>query len=261
MAKFIVIGERIHCISPAIKEAMAKRDPGPILKRAEEQLNAGATYIDVNIGPAENDGEELMKWAVTEIQSKFDNVPLALDTANKAAIEAGISVYNRSKGKPIVNSADAGDRLSYIDLAAANDAIVIALCSAGSVPADVDERMAFCQQMLEHGMTLGMEAEDLWFDPLFLVAKGMQEQAQHIMNATRMMNEMGLITTGGLSNISNGMPKQIRPIVDSFMLAMCMANGLSSIIANPCDQKLMETVKTCDMLLNNTMYADSYLDL
>ena len=81
------------------------------------------------------------------------------------------------------------------------------------------------------------------------------------MNATRMMNEMGLITTGGLSNISNGMPKEIRPIVDSFMLAMCMANGLSSIIANPCDRKLMETVKTCDMLLNNTMYADSYLEL
>ena len=215
MAKFIVIGERIHCISPVIREAMAKRDPAPILQRAKEQLDAGATYIDVNIGPAENDGEDLMKWAVTTIKNEFDNVPLALDTANKAAIEAGISVYNRAKGKPIVNSADAGDRLSYIDLAAANDAIVIALCSAGSVPADVDERMAFCQQMLEHGMTLGMEAEDLWFDPLFLVAKGMQEQQKSIMEAIRQFSEMGLNTTGGLSNVSNGMPKNIRPIVDS----------------------------------------------
>ena len=45
-----------------------------------------------------------MKWAVQLLQSEFDNVPLALDTSNKAAIEAGISVYNRSKGKPIVNS-------------------------------------------------------------------------------------------------------------------------------------------------------------
>lgn len=261
MAKFIVIGERIHCISLAIKEAMAKRDPGPILKRAEEQLNAGATYIDVNIGPAENDGEELMKWAVTEIQSKFDNVPLALDTANKAAIEAGISVYNRSKGKPIVNSADAGDRLSYIDLAAANDAIVIALCSAGSVPADVDERMAFCQQMLEHGMTLGMEAEDLWFDPLFLVAKGMQDQQKAIMESIRQFSEMGLNSTGGLSNVSNGMPKNMRPIMDSTMVAMCMAMGLTSAIVNPCDARLMEAVKSADILLDNTLYADSYLEL
>ncbi|MGN0802491.1 MAG: dihydropteroate synthase, partial [Candidatus Faecivicinus sp.] len=133
MAKFITIGERIHCISPVIRKAMAERDPEPILKRAKEQLDAGATYLDVNIGPAENDGEDLMKWAVKLLQENFDNVPLALDTANMKAIEAGISVYNRSKGKPIVNSADAGDRIGYIDLAAANDAIVIALCSANGI--------------------------------------------------------------------------------------------------------------------------------
>ena len=83
MAKFVTIGERIHCISPSIRKAIAERDPEPILKRAKEQLDAGATYLDVNIGPAENDGEDLMKWAVQLIQSNFDNVPLALDTANK----------------------------------------------------------------------------------------------------------------------------------------------------------------------------------
>ena len=56
MAKFITIGERIHCIAPSIRKAMAERDPAPILQRAKEQLEAGATYLDVNIGPAENDG-------------------------------------------------------------------------------------------------------------------------------------------------------------------------------------------------------------
>ena len=96
-----------------------------------------------------------------------------MDTTNKKAIEAGISVYNRAKGKPIVNSADAGDRITNIDLAAANDAICIALCSSGMVAADNDERMMHCQNMLERGMSLGMEAEDLWFDPLFLVAMAM----------------------------------------------------------------------------------------
>ena len=111
MAKFVTVGERIHCISPVIREAMATKNPAPILQRAKEQIDAGATYLDVNIGPAESTGVELMKWAVTTIQSSFDNVPLCLDTSNKAAIEAGISVYNRSKGKPIVNSADAGDRI------------------------------------------------------------------------------------------------------------------------------------------------------
>ena len=261
MAKFVTIGERIHCISPVIRDAMANRDPEPILKRAKEQLDAGATYLDVNIGPAENDGEELMQWAVKLLQENFDNVPLALDTANKKAIEAGIQVYNRAKGKPIVNSADAGGRIENIDLAAANDAIVIALCSAEGVPGDNDERMMHCQNMLERGMMLGMDPSDLWFDPLFLVVKGMQDKHMQVLEAIKMFSDMGLNSTGGLSNNSNGMPKHIRPIMDSAMVAMCMMQGLTSAIVNPCDLRLMETIKSCDVLKNNTLYADSYLEI
>ena len=261
MAKFVVIGERIHCISPVIKKAMEEMDPEPIIKRAMEQINAGATYIDVNIGPAEKNGPELMKWAVRTIQEACDNVPLALDTANRAAIEAGISVYNRSKGKPIVNSADAGDRIENVDLAAANDAIVIALCSKAGVPADNDERMAYCQELLERGMEHGMEAEDMWFDPLFLVIKGMQDKQLDVLDFIGQLSDMGFNSTGGLSNVSNGTPKNIRPILDSTMVAMAMCKGLTSAIANPCDTRLMETIKSADIIKNSFLYADSFLDI
>ena len=261
MAKFVVIGERLSTTAPAINRAFTSRDPEPILKRAKEQLDAGATYLDVNIGPAENDGPELMKWAVELLQGNFDNVPLALDTANKAAIEAGISVYNRSKGKPIVNSADAAGRIEYIDLAAANDAIVIALCNGEGIAKDNDERMAYCQTMLERGMEHGMEPTDMWFDPLFLVIKGMQDKQEQILECIKMISDMELKSTGGLSNNSNGMPKHIRPIMDSAMVAMAMQCGLTSAIVNPCDLRLMETIKSCDIIKNNTLYADSYLEL
>ena len=261
MGKFVVIGERIHCISPVIREAMNTMNPEPILKRAEEQLKAGATYLDLNIGPAESNGEELMKWAVTTLQGAFDNVPLALDTANMKAIEAGISVYNRAKGKPIVNSADAGDRIGYLDLAAANDAICVALCSKAGVPADNDERMGYLQEMLERGLGLGMEPEDMWFDPLFLVIKGMQDKQMDVLEFIRQIAEKGLNSTGGLSNNSNGMPKHIRPIMDSAMVAMAMMCGLTSAIVNPCDLRLMETIKSCDVIKNETLYADSYLEI
>ncbi|MDR1253201.1 MAG: dihydropteroate synthase [Treponema sp.] len=261
MGKFITIGERIHCISPVIRAAMEARDPAPILKRAKEQLEAGAVYLDLNIGPAEKDGPDLMKWAVKLLQEHFDNVPLCLDTANKQAIEAGISVYNRAKGKPIVNSADAGDRISNIDLAAANQAVCIALCAKQGVPADNDERMGYCQEMLEHGMELGMEAEDLWFDPLFLVIKGMQDKQTQVLAFIRQLTDMGFNSTGGLSNVSNMMPRHIRPIMDSVMIAMAINNGLTSAIVNPCDQRLMETVKSADIIMNNSLYADSYLEI
>ena len=258
--KFVTIGERIHCISPVIREAMNTMNPEPILKRAAEQIKAGATYLDVNIGPAESNGPELMTWAVKLLQENFNNVPLALDTANKRAIEAGIKVYNRTNGKPIVNSADAGSRISYIDLAAANDAICIALCSADGIAKDNEERMMHCHHMLERGLCLGMEATDLWFDPLFLVVKGMQDKQMDVLNAIKLFSDEGLKSTGGLSNNSNGAPKNVRPIMDSALVAMAMMQGLTSAIVNPNDLRLMETIKSCDIFKNNELYSDSYLD-
>ena len=259
--KFVTIGERIHCISPVIREAMATFNPDPILERAAQQIKAGATYLDVNIGPAESNGPELMTWAVKLLQENFNNVPLALDTANKKAIEAGIRVYNRTNGKPIVNSADAGSRISNIDLAAANDAIVIALCSADGIAKDNDERMHHCHTMLDRGMALGMEAEDLWFDPLFLVVKGMQDKQMDVLNAIKLFSDEGLKSTGGLSNNSNGAPKTLRPIMDSALVAMAMMRGLTSAIVNPNDLRLMETIKSCDIFKNNELYSDSYLEI
>ncbi|HBG4839130.1 TPA: dihydropteroate synthase [Clostridioides difficile] len=261
MEKFMIIGERIHCISPSIRKALAERDPAPILKRAKEQLEAGAHYIDFNIGPAERDGEEIMTWGIKLLQSEFNNVPIALDTANKKAIEAGLKVYDRTNAKPIINSADAGSRFDLIDIAAEYEAMVIGLCAKEGIPRDNDERMAYCQEILEKGLMLGMEPTDILFDPLCLVIKGMQEKQVEVLEAIKMMNEMGLLTTGGLSNVSNGCPKHVRPVLDSAFLAMAMANGFSSAIMNPCDPELMKTVKSCDIINGASLYADSFLEL
>ena len=258
---FVTIGERIHCIAPSIRKAMDERDPAPILERAAAQIKAGATYLDVNIGPAEKDGPERMMWAVKLLQENFNNVPLALDTANMKAIEAGIKVYNRANGKPIVNSADAGSRIGYIDLAAANDAICIALCSADGIAKDNAEREMHCDNMLERGLSLGMTSDDLWFDPLFLVVKGMQDKQMEVLEAIKMFSDKGLKSTGGLSNNSNGAPKHVRPIMDATLVAMCMMQGLTSAIVNPNDLRLMETIKSCDIFKNHVLYSDSYLDL
>lgn len=101
-------------------------------------------------------------------------------------------------------------------MAAANDAIVFALCSKEGVPGDNSEREQYCQEMLEHGLTLGMDPSDMWFDPLFVVIKGMQDKQKDVLNFIRYLSDQGLNSTGGLSNVSNGMPKHIRPIVNSF---------------------------------------------
>ncbi len=77
----------------------------------------------------------------------------------------------------------------------------------------------------------------------------------------RQLRDMGLKSTGGLSNVSNMMPKNIRPIMDSTMVAMAINNGLTSAIVNPCDKRLMETIKSADIIMNQSLYADSYLEI
>ena len=103
-------------------------------------------------------------------------------------------------------------------------------------------------------------ATDLWFDPLFLVVKGMQDKQMDVLNAIKLFADEGLKSTGGLSNNSNGAPKNVRPIMDSALVAMAMMQGLTSAIVNPNDLRLMETIKSCDIFKNNELYSDSYLD-
>jgi 5-methyltetrahydrofolate corrinoid/iron sulfur protein methyltransferase len=264
--KFIMIGENIHCIAPKVKDAMDRRDESPtseILVRAKKQLDAGATYLDLNIGPKRKGSEGLMAWGVQLLQSHFDNVPIALDTADIDEIESGIKVYNRAKGKPIVNSADAGDRIKYVDVAGANDAIVLALCSAQGVPSGTEEREAFCMQLLERGMAAGMEnpAEDMWFDPLFVVIKGMQDQQKVVLEFIKWLSGQGFKSTGGLSNVSNMMPKEVRPQVNSIMVAMCIGMGLTSAIVNPCEKILNNAIKTADIIMDHNLFNDSFLEM
>ena len=118
-----------------------------------------------------------------------------------------------------------------------------------------------CHHMLERGLSLGMDASDLWFDPLFLVVKGMQDKQMEVLEAIKLFSNEGLKSTGGLSNNSNGAPKTVRPIMDSALVAMCMMQGLTSAIVNPNDLRLMETIKTADIIKDHVLYSDSYLEI
>ncbi len=101
MDKFYRIGENLNVVTKVYGQAMKERNPKPLQELALKEAEAGVDFIDVNIGPARKGGEELMEWIVKTIQEVVPNVPLALDTSNIAAMEAGLKVH---KGKAIINS-------------------------------------------------------------------------------------------------------------------------------------------------------------
>jgi 5-methyltetrahydrofolate corrinoid/iron sulfur protein methyltransferase len=261
----IIIGEKISVIAKKVREAMDSRDPKPIQELADKQWKAGAHFIDVNIGPAEDKGEDLMKWMVESIQ-QIVKAPLCLDTTNASALEAGLTVHNNEWGKPLINStSNDPERYGMLELAAKYNAEIIALTvGKGGLPADAEERCGIAAEIMARAAEFGVPLEDIYLDPLILQVCTTQDQAMHSIKAIQMFQELNdppMKTVVGLSNISNGVPKEMRSLIDRVYLTLLMYEGLTAAIANPLDKDLMDVVKTTDVFMNKTLYAHSYLEM
>lgn len=259
----LIIGEKLSIIAKRVREAMEKRDKGPIQEIAKRQADQGAGMIDANIGPAEDGGEDLMKWMVTTIQEAVQ-LPVCLDTTNIQAVEAGIKAHNNEWGKPLINStSNDPERFPMLELAAKYQVPIIALTvGKGGLPADAEERAEIAAEIMARAMEYGLPVEEIYLDPLVLQIATTQDQALHVIKTIKMFQELNdppMKTVVGLSNISNGCPKHIRPILDKHYLTLLMYEGLSAAIADAAE--VTETAKTIDALLGRTLYAHSYLEM
>jgi 5-methyltetrahydrofolate corrinoid/iron sulfur protein methyltransferase len=263
----LVVGENISVVSKVVGSALKDRNAEPIIKMAKEQKAAGADYIDLNIGPATKKGEELMQWLVKSIQDKVD-VPLALDTKNTSAIEAGLEVH---KGTAMINSVTGDKEKLDILMPMAkkhkSKIVGIALTEKG-VPPDVDSRveivMNIVNSALEHDVPLG----DLYLDPIAMPVAVLQRQVSNCIKALeifKQLKEMMALpdeprTIVGLSNISQSSPPELKSLLNRTYLLILLSRGLDSAIVDPLDKELMNAVKTYDILTNKILYAHSYLD-
>jgi cobalamin-dependent methionine synthase I len=65
----IRIGENINVMSKTLGPAMKERNAEPIQKMAIALAERGVDYVDVNIGPARKQGDEMMEWLVKTIHA------------------------------------------------------------------------------------------------------------------------------------------------------------------------------------------------
>jgi 5-methyltetrahydrofolate corrinoid/iron sulfur protein methyltransferase len=284
----VIIGEKLSIIAKRVREAMMKKDKGPIQEIATAQWKAGAGMIDANIGPAEDGGEELMQWMVTTIQEVVQ-LPVCLDTTNGNAIEAGLKVHNNEWGKPLINStSNDPERFPILELAAKYNCQVIGLTvGKGGLPADAEERTAIASEIMARAMEYGVPLEDIYLDPLVLQIATTQDQAVKVIEAIKMFQEINdppMKTVVGLSNISNGCPKHVRPLLNKYYFIMLKNAGLTAAIADAHEmkealqeknlvddvlagrkiddsQKMIEITKTIDVIMGKTLYAHSYLEM
>ena len=292
----LLIGESLNVISKKIGKAFKERDPKPIQEEALFQKEKGMDYIDINLGPAKKDGHELMPWVFEVVQEVVDDIPLALDTSNIDAIEAALKVC---KLTPIVKSIMCRPERyeKMIPITAESGADFIALLwGPEGLPRDENERAALCVELLYAANEAGIPNEKIWVDGIVTPVNIQQPQAISLMEFQGMLQDIapGARSTCGLSNISNGPPEHLRPILNQTYMVMLQKYGMESVIADPLDDQLIaiargerqdivdmiysimdgeepdmaslskemqDYAKTTNVILGKSLYSDSWLEL
>jgi len=245
----LLIGESLNVISTKIGRAYKERDPKPIQEEALFQKEKGMDFIDINLGPAKKDGHELMPWVVQTVQEVVDDIPLALDTSNVDAIEAALKVCKEVPGKPhIVNSIMCRPERyeKMVPLAAEYNADFIALMwGPEGLPRDENERAALAVELLYFANEAGIPNEKIWVDGIVTPVNIQQPQSISLMEFQGMIQDIapGAKSTCGLSNISNGPPDNLRPILNQTFMVMLQKYGMLSVIADPLDDQLIDIAK------------------
>jgi len=247
----LLIGENIHIISPKVKEAIAARDGAFFVNLARKQKESGANVLDLNIGPQKKAGPEVMDWLVDCVQEGVGDMMLSFDTTNVAAIEVGLKkIKKNGHANAIINSTSAeAERLAVVPpLAAQYGAKLIALTMAKEgIPVNADARVSIAMEILmPRAQEVGIPIENLIIDPLVLTVSGCQQYVPQCIEAVRMLKMVAdppPMVNAGLSNVSNQVPAQMRPLINRVYMVMLMAVGLDSAIIDPLDDDLMEAIR------------------
>jgi len=258
----IVIAEKINASNKSVGEAILNRDRGFIEKLTREQADAGADFIDINAGSGyiiPQDGEAAMEWLVETVQGATDK-PLAIDSDFPGYIEAALRKYRGER--LIINSVVAEpQKLEAIgSLAARHHAGLVALAmGTGGIPESVEQRLDACEMIMTHLVRLGVEAEQVFFDPLVLPIAVDSRQALVTLKTIEQIKSRypTARTVMGLSNISYGLPG--RKIINRSFLLMAAYAGLDAVILNPLDAKAMSLIKVADMLTGKDSSCRGYL--
>jgi len=238
-----IIGENLNVIKTEIGKAFKDRNPEPIQKMAKEEAAAGVDWIDINLGPARKGGPELMQWVVQTVQEVVSDIPLALDTSNIEAIEAGLEVH---KGTALVNSIMARPEryTAMIPIAAKYNADVIALLwGPDGLPRDENERASLAVELCYAMNEAGIPNEQIFVDPIITPVNIQQPQLMNTLTFMEMLQDIapGAKSANGLSNISNGTPWR-EPLNQIYMI-MLERSGMYSSIADYEDELLLDIAR------------------
>jgi cobalamin-dependent methionine synthase I len=151
-------------------------------------------------------------------------------------------------------------------LAKEYDTRLIALTMGKSgIPVGADDRVNIAlETLIPRMLEIDYPMENLIIDPLVLTVSGCQEYCPHLIEAVRTLEyawDPPPAISVGLSNVSNAVPHENRPLINRVYCAMLMAVGLKMMIADPFDNKLKETIAVIENRDDSTPLNRLYLKI
>ena len=255
---FEVIGERINTSRKLVQEATANRDARYIIDDVTRQEAAGAAFIDVNAGARIGHESEDMRWLIDTIQPVV-NMPLALDSPDPAVLEMAFEMVDR---EPLINSISLEKERfdAMMPFLSGKACKVIALCMDDSgMPGSAEDIIGRAETLIKALNGIDIATNAIYIDPLVQPISTDTNKGNMVLDAVRGIKRMHpeVHITGGLSNISYGLPQ--RKIINRTFVTLMMDAGMDSAIIDPLDEKIMATIKTGDMLLGNDDFCMGFL--
>ncbi len=253
-----VIGERINPTGKKrFQQALLEGDLDYIVDVAIAQEDAGAQILDVNVGFPGVDEAAMLPKVVQALQ-EATTLPLQLDSANPAALEAALRVYN---GKAAVNSVNGTPEslAKILPIVKKYGATVVGLTlDEHGLPTTAEERIAIAERILQAAQSIGIPRQDVWIDCLTLTVSAQQDQAEATLAAVRnVSHRLGLPTVLGVSNISFGLPN--RWLIAQTFLVRALGEGLTLPILNPNQREMMDAVAAFRVLSGEDEQCGNYI--
>ena len=227
----------------------------------ERQEKYGASYLDLNVDEISHRLDEQknsIKWLVETVQ-KVSKIPISVDSSNPKIIEAGLSVYKGKQGRAMLNSI-ALERPEALSLAVEYKAkVILSAASESAMPNSAEERIKNINTLIDMSQKKGINIEDIFVDPLIFPISVDSNYVNHALGAIREIRKTfgdEIHITGGISNVSFGLPK--RKIINQVFLKLAIEEGLDSGIIDP-TQLVIEEIKALDLEINKYKLAKNLL--
>jgi cobalamin-dependent methionine synthase I len=240
----ILVGENLNVMSKTLGPALKERQVQPIQEMAKTEDGVDVDYLDINIGPARKAGDEFMAWVVKTVQA-VTKKPLSLDTTNPVAMAAGLEAC---QGKALINSISLEpSRLEQeLPLVTKYNADMVGLLwGVEGMPRDANERCMLAVDLVYKANEQGITNDHIWIDPIVTPVCGEINQLKASIEFLQMLPEIapGCRTIVGLSNVSNGVPAELRPHLNRTYLIMLMQYGLYAAITDAFDSEIIDIAR------------------